>query len=609
MMVRRIFITLLFAALTVSVQAQFSPGPLTNAHADLEGVQNCTQCHTIGNKVEDKKCLECHDEIKVRMDAKRGFHNSREVRTKDCVACHSEHHGKKFDMLRFDQDNFDHDLTGYELTGEHNRIECRDCHTPDFIEDQDLKNRKNTFLGLEQDCVACHEDVHQNTLSTNDCASCHSTETFTPAEYFDHDDTEYPLIGKHIDVECIECHQMEIRNGKEFQEFTGLEFDNCISCHEDEHNNNLGTNCKQCHHESSWTSLRRVKRFNHDRTKFPLKGSHKKVDCKECHNMDAPPATIFQDQIGVGVNDCISCHEDVHENKFGTNCAECHNEDSFFSVETDDFDHSKTDFDLVGKHVKVDCRECHTESLTAPLAHNECAACHSDYHEGEFAVDGVSPDCAECHTEEGFEGSLYTIEQHNQTKFPLEGGHLATPCFACHLPDDSEKWKFRNIGEDCVDCHEDVHEGYIAAEYYPEQDCEKCHVVDTWVDISFDHNLTGFELLGKHAEATCMDCHQADENAANRYERFADSPQECAECHDNVHEDQFVVDGVTDCARCHGFDDWVMDDFDHDNTAFPLEGAHQAVACEDCHKPTETESGKIITQYKFNSFECIDCHQ
>ena len=92
-------------------------------------------------------------------------------------------------------------------------------------------------------------------------------------------------------------------------------------------------------------------------------------------------------------------------------------------------------------------------------------------------------------------------------------------------------------------------------------------------------------------------------------EGFVDTPNECATCHENVHEDQFVQNGITDCARCHGFEGWGVEDFNHDNTAFKLEGAHTNVACEACHKPYEAEDGQVIVQYKFNSFQCIDCHQ
>ena len=605
-----IFLILLCAG---SVQAQLSPGPLIEGHKDLEGMFNCTQCHTIGNKVDNNKCLDCHDEIQDLMDDKRGFHASKEVRGKDCATCHSEHHGRKFDAMRFDQDNFDHDLTGYELTGAHGRIDCRECHKADYIEDKELRKRGDrTFLGLEHDCVSCHEDVHQNTLSSNDCAKCHSTEEFAPAEYFDHDDTEYPLRGAHAEVDCIECHQKEMRNGKEFQRFAGIEFKNCVSCHDDVHEGNLGNDCKQCHNEDSFTSMRRIKRFNHNRTNFPLKGSHKQVDCKDCHNLETTLEQLFQDQIGITTNDCVECHEDVHDDRFGQNCVECHNEDSFYDIPKDKFDHDLTDFPLVGKHNSVDCKECHTgNSLTEPMEHNACADCHEDYHRGEFEVNGISLDCAECHTEEGFEGSLYTIEQHNQTKFPLEGAHLATPCFACHIDEeDDNRWVFRNIGERCVDCHDDVHEGYISEEYYPNQDCQKCHIADNWVEQTFDHSLTDFELLGVHAETKCMDCHGAEwADLPADVIGFTTLTNECAVCHENVHDTQFEENGVTDCARCHGYDSWGMDDFNHDNTAFPLEGAHAEVACDDCHKPMEAANGEIIIQYKFKSFECIDCHQ
>jgi hypothetical protein len=244
------------------------------------------------------------------------------------------------------------------------------------------------------------------------------------------------------------------------------------------------------------------------------------------------------------------------------------------------------------------------------LEHNTCAACHDDYHEGEFAINHVSPDCVECHTEDGFEGSLYTIEQHNESKFPLEGAHLATPCFACHISEDDDRWTFRNIGETCVDCHDDIHDGYLTTEYYPEQDCQKCHIADNWVENTFDHNLTEFELQGVHAETKCMDCHGVIEWTSLPVDivGFTGLTNDCALCHENVHDDQFEENGVTDCARCHGFQSWGMEDFNHDNTAFPLDGAHAEVACEACHKPMESADGTMITQYKFERFECIDCH-
>ena len=586
--------------------AQLSPGDLAQPHAHLEGLSNCTQCHILGEKVSNDKCLSCHEEIKTRVDQRKGYHASREVKGKDCAECHSDHHGRKFDMVRFDEDNFNHDLTDYRLTGAHQKIDCRQCHVPDFIDDRELKKREETFLGLDQECVSCHEDYHQKTLS-NDCDRCHITESFSPASKFNHAETEFPLRGKHSDVECIDCHQKETRGGKEFQKFAGVDFANCNSCHEDAHLDNLGTNCKSCHVEESFNSLSGLRNFNHNQTHFPLKGQHKRLNCAECHALNVTPENVFQDKLGIRTDECISCHEDVHEDKFGSNCAECHNEESFSRVNMDNFNHSMTNFVLRGKHSSVDCKKCHTESFTDPLPHNECAACHVDYHEGEFVSNGISPDCAQCHTEDGFDNALFSIEDHEKTKFPLEGAHIATPCFVCHLKE--EKWTFRGIGERCVDCHEDVHEGYINEKYYPNQSCESCHVSASWIENQFDHNQTEFELLGVHAEQKCMDCHDLGEDAQqSRYQGFVELSAACNSCHENVHDRQFEKEGITDCARCHGFENWGIDDFDHDKTAFKLEGRHAEIACESCHKEIE-ENGQLYTQYKFESFECIDCHK
>ena len=589
-----------------TVYAQLSPGKLTNAHAELEGITNCTQCHTLGEKISDAKCLACHKEIKTRIEGQIGYHASSAVKKQECSTCHSEHHGRGFDMVRFDQENFDHKLTGYALTGAHQRIDCRQCHIPDFVEEPSLKDREKTFLGLSQQCKACHEDVHQNTLST-DCASCHITESFAPAKNFDHSKTDFALLGKHAPLECIDCHQKEERNGQTFQVFAGVDFKNCNSCHDDVHDNQLGTNCKQCHDESSFASTSRMRRFDHRQTNFPLNGAHKKVDCAACHQTGVGPLLVFQDRLGISTQNCVACHEDVHEDKFGQNCAECHQENSFQEVRMDQFNHGMTDFDLKGKHVEVDCRDCHTASYTEPLAHQTCADCHTDYHEGAFVRNFISPDCAECHTEEGFDVTLYSIEQHQVSTFPLEGAHVATPCFACHLQD--EKWRFREIGERCVDCHQDVHQGYISEQYYPEQDCEQCHTVSSWMENVFDHNLTAFALEGKHREQDCMACHGSDEEKEqNRYAGFSEITSVCATCHEDVHQEQFAEKGITDCARCHGFNNWSLDDFDHNKTAFKLEGKHAEIACEACHQP-EKINDQLVVQYKFESFACVACHQ
>ena len=593
---------------SIALNGQISPGDLTTAHAEFEGMGNCTQCHDIGNKIPNNKCLECHEEIQNLINGGLGYHSSKEVVNKDCIDCHSEHHGRKFDMVRFDQDNFDHELTGYILEGQHDVIECRDCHKSDFIFNSDIKKRENTFLGLGQDCVSCHDDYHQETLGT-DCISCHDIEAFRPAPKFDHNDANFVLRGEHISVECIDCHVKEQRTGAEFQNFVDIPFNDCIACHDDVHKGQLDAQCKTCHTETSFNNFIGKKYFDHSTTLFELKGKHKTTDCFACHENVENPLFAFQSINGTEENNCVSCHDDVHEGKFGLDCVKCHNEESFLLLNSMDFfDHNVTDYPLEGKHIEVDCKECHTGRYTDPIDFAECKNCHDDYHNGEFIKEGSSPDCKTCHSlDEGFAYSLFTFDDHQETVFPLQGAHIATPCFACHLSDDH--WTFRNIGEDCIDCHDDIHKDYISPNYYEDSDCTTCHNSDQWAQVNFDHTLTEWPLEGQHKEVDCKSCHfeqiVTEENVLGQL--FNGISTACESCHDNVHGDQFTENGITDCTRCHSSEGWDAEFFNHDATAFPLEGRHAEIDCNACHKQV-FENGIEIIEYKIERFECIDCH-
>jgi hypothetical protein len=574
-------------------------------------MSNCTQCHDLGDKVSNAKCLDCHKDIQSLLKENRGYHSNPRVAKQDCFACHSEHHGRNFDMVRFDQKNFDHTLTGYNLEGKHKAVDCRECHKPENIQNSNIKKRKNTFLGLGQECLSCHADFHQNTLST-DCMSCHSMDGFTPVIKFDHDKADFKLKGRHTTVDCIECHKMTTRNGKEFQEFTDIPFADCKSCHQDPHNNNLPGQCFQCHTETSFSTFTGRGNFNHNLTGFNLKGSHAKIDCFSCHAKSSNPVAVFQDKKPTKENNCIACHADQHEGKYGNECSKCHNESSFLSLNNMDFfDHTVTDYPLEGKHLEVDCRKCHTERFSTPIDFTSCNKCHTDYHEGEFIKNGFSPDCLECHSlDRGFDYSLFTIEQHQTTTFPLEGAHTATPCFACHVSEeDDQRWRFRGIGENCIDCHQDFHSGFISAEYYPNNDCTSCHVNDAWDIVNFDHNKTNWPLTGKHLTVNCRECHfEISQNDYVSSQTFSNLETNCASCHDDTHNGSFAIEGVTDCNRCHVTESWFPKKFDHNSTAFPLEGRHKEIECSACHA-VGNEAGETAVIYKLNKLECIDCHR
>jgi uncharacterized paraquat-inducible protein A len=56
----------------LDLSAQISPGDLSIPHTHLEGISNCTQCHVLGNKISNDKCLDCHKEIQERISFQKG---------------------------------------------------------------------------------------------------------------------------------------------------------------------------------------------------------------------------------------------------------------------------------------------------------------------------------------------------------------------------------------------------------------------------------------------------------------------------------------------------------------------------------------------------------
>jgi hypothetical protein len=586
--------------------AQLSPGKLSKAHSKLEGMSNCTQCHTIGDKVSNQKCLACHKELNARVSKNKGFHVSAQVKGKDCITCHSDHHGLNFEAVRFDKKTFNHNLTGYELKGGHkSKIKnCNECHKAENIVLASAKNKPNTFLGLDTKCATCHEDYHQKTLS-NDCASCHDFNDFKKAPLFNHEKSDFPLLGAHKKEDCNACHKEELRNGKKFVKYTGLGFTNCTSCHKDVHKGEYGSNCKTCHNEESFTRISPNRNFNHTLTGYTLEGKHREVICKKCHDNSLGNFKEFEKKKNI---DCLTCHKDVHDGKLGNDCKSCHNQNSFLlknKTFTGKFDHNKTDYPLEGKHQTVDCKTCHKKDFTDPIVHNKCMSCHTDKHNGDFeSKKDKYNDCATCHTLDGYSPSLFTVEQHNNSKFKLEGAHVAQPCFSCHLKD--KKWIFNKMNTECVACHDDIHVDIIDTKYYVKQSCSSCHVADNWQKINFDHGTTKYALKGGHLKASCGKCH-LQKAAGILKQTFKGLTQKCADCHKDVHGGQFAKNGVTDCATCHGIEAWDSNSFNHDNTKYKLDGEHKNVACAKCHKATMRDN-KSIKLFKIEKYKCIDCH-
>jgi hypothetical protein len=327
---------------------------LTGAHEALQ----CVSCH-IGEQYVDtpSTCVGCHREDDTHL-GKNGD---------DCESCHT--------TVNWEDSTFDHFVsTSFALIDSHSGLVCESCHEGNKFEAE-----------MSTECVGCHlEDDAHDGINGTECADCHR-ETEWPDVRFDHDnDTAFALNGAHRNVGCIACHVEPVADA--------LPATSCIGCHDDDdpHENQLGDECGRCHLEATWTE---DVRFDHDLIAFPLLGSHRDLQCDDCHETHA-----FIDAPEI----CVDCHlaDDVHENRFGSDCTQCHTPVEWLAWQ---FDHdTETDFPLDGAHQSLDCHGCHRDAVvdtaTISLASN-CAGCHraDDAHRGEFG-----DECAECHRTTSF---------------------------------------------------------------------------------------------------------------------------------------------------------------------------------------------------------------
>jgi len=460
--------------------------------------------------------------------------------------------------------------------------ECTQCH------DTASKDKQG------QICVQCHahenirDDMSNKTgfhgrLSSstqNDCKHCHTEHKGRDARIvllnpstFDHRKTDFLLDGAHAKTSCNACHKPEMKYSESPSD--------CYSCHKksDVHEGKQGKKCESCHKTSNWKETG----FDHDKTDFPLKGTHKDTSCDACHinqkYKDTPKT-------------CFDCHQvnDIHRGDFGKKCESCHNSKKWQEIL---FDHNKkTDFPLYGKHTKASCSSCHTSGdvkseKSKKKLPKQCYGCHKndDSHKGQYGKE-----CKTCHTSESWQKQKFDHDK--KTDFPLHGKHKDVACSSCHkgnLYKDKKNTRDKKTSA-CIDCHksDDAHKGKQGDE------CDSCHNEKDWHDsVIFDHDLTRFPLIGMHAATQCEECHLST--------AYADTSSGCNHCHagDDTHKTRLG----TNCESCHNPNSWQTWLFDHDKaTDFTIDGAHEDIGCYDCHR-TKSE-GKLKA-----SKDCISCHR
>lgn len=499
-----------------TVNKLLSPGKVITGHLKYEN--ECEKCHKSFDKAaQSGLCRDCHKEVSKDIDQKRRYHGLMEEE-KPCKECHGDHKGRDARIAKLETIDFDHAAkTGYELKGAHtaSKVLCKDCHSPlkkyrevqtKCIGCHEKADKHKGSLGKE--CESCHEEKDWKTFHYDHskskfdllgkhkevkCKSCHVNDKYkdtprlcndchkkdddgekghkgkfgpkcetchTDREWkeiiFDHDKkTKYPLLGKHKETKCTECHKAVLYKEK-------LKKD-CYSCHKKDddkekgHKGKFGDKCETCHIEKGWKEIV----FDHDKkTKYRLLGKHKETKCVACHKGD-----LYKDKLK---QDCYSCHkkDDKHEEQQGKKCESCHDEKDWKKAT---FNHSMSKYPLTGKHILVECKKCHATPRFKD-AKSDCWSCHEkkDSHKKTLGTN-----CEKCHNTRDWKSWDF---DHEKTNFKLQGKHKELKCADCHnKPVDGKI----SMAASCVACHDkdDKHVGAFGRR------CEQCHIGSSWKKI------------------------------------------------------------------------------------------------------------------------------
>lgn len=426
--------------------------------------------HALAGKHARVACADCHKT--------RSFLGA----VTECAACHRDEHrgqfpGRACSTCHSEQawkpaPGFDHAKTSWPLTGRHAAVGCERCHT---TRQPDPKHAGESYRVLRatagRECASCHQDVHKARLGAN-CASCHNTAGWKQAKTagFDHGRTGYPLGGRHATVACERCHAP----GQPMR----VKHERCSDCHRDAHGGELtrrtdAGRCESCHDVSGFRPARYGPE-DHAKTAYPLRGAHLAVACDECHRSAGGAGGVRRAAAsGQGVvplklaaASCSDCHRDPHRGGAAaaagaagaSGCESCHRVEAWRQVA---FDHGKTRYALSGRHAQVACARCHApaEGQAAPVAFKgaatECAACHKDPHDGQFATAaGGRTACERCHATDSLRASRFVHDR--DARYRLDGAHARVACAACHKPERRggvQRVRYKPLPVTCAGCH------------------------------------------------------------------------------------------------------------------------------------------------------------
>lgn len=416
-----------------------------------------------------------------------------------------------------------------------------------------------------------------------DCSLCHTGgnwHTIKADFTFDHAaKTGVPLDGAHATASCLMCHN----DRGPVAQFSAR---GCGGCHADPHLERLGANCQDCHDERSWRAKEAI--VAHDRTRFPLTGSHAAAACFRCH-----AGAQVGNFAGAPVQ-CEQCHEADYQRtqnpnhtqvSFPRDCDSCHLPFAWSSAR---FDHPAS-FPLTQGHAGRRCGECHTTPNSFTGLSTTCSSCHTDDYTAAVVGHvpaGFGTDCTQCHTTRAWRPADW---QH-PSGFALTFGHAGRQCLECH-----QNQVYSGTSGTCSSCHLDTYQAttnpnHALAGYGT--DCAGCHNTVRWQGAGVAHPAS-FPLTNAH-QRTCTDCHQGGV--------YTGLSPACATCHladyQQANDPPNVSFGLSQqCEQCHSTTVWGDGNWNHQ---FPITtGNHSGLACFDCHN---NAANRV-------AFSCIDCHE
>ena len=315
---------------------------------------------------------------------------------------------------------------------------------------------------------------------------------------------------------------------------------------------------ENCHATESWKKLASPMKFNHDETRFGLRGVHVGLDCRKCHSNLKFNGTSTQ---------CVDCHKDVHRGELTASCERCHTPSTWLVPDMAQR-HNRTKFPLLGAHMTAPCEACHVNQQKNEYlgVTTECYGCHRAQYDATTAPphrsSGFSTNCTQCHPATAVSwGSGFN---HAQTAFPLTGAHAATPCTRCHAGG-----RFQGTPLQCVSCHQADATGARSPAHTPptfSAECNACHSTVAWKPSAFDHTRTQFPLTGAHPAVPCSQCH------VNGI--YQGTSTQCSSCHTQQYNAVLSPKHTQpsfslDCIVCHTTVAGHPSTFDYNKTRFP----------------------------------------